>query len=104
MFMGCLPLWCFDWSARRVLFAGLRDGDVTKGDILDSRYDFANGNKAFTSVVPNEGLILEFPQRFKYSFQKKPTEKVSKLKEFFKSCLELITYKDAVAELSALIK
>ena len=36
MFMGCLSRLCFDWSARRVLFAGLRDGDVTVVDMYHS--------------------------------------------------------------------
>ena len=72
---------------------------------LDARHEFVDGNQASTStVVANEGPILEMPQIFEQLFQKKQPEKVSKLKELFKSCLELITYKDAVAELSALIK
>ena len=36
-------------------------------------------------------------------FRKKPTEKVSKLKEFFKSLLLLIHDKDVVAKLTSLV-
>ena len=50
------------------------------------------------------GPILEMPQIFEQLFQRKPTEKVSKLKNLFKSILELIEYKDVLAELSSLVK
>ena len=48
--------------------------------------------------------ILEMPQIFEQLFQIKPTEKVNKLKNFFKICLALIEDKDAMEELSTLVE
>ena len=44
------------------------------------------------------------PDRFDELFQHKPTGKVSKLKELFKSCLVIIQDKYVVAKLIALIE
>ena len=44
------------------------------------------------------------PERFDQMFWKQPTGKVSKLKEFFKSCLALIQDKYVVEKLTALIE
>ena len=42
------------------------------------------------------------PESFDQILRNKPTRKVSKLQDFFKSCLALIHDKDGVAELSTL--
>ena len=44
------------------------------------------------------------PERFEQLIKKSPMKKVSKLKEFFKSCLALINDKDDVTELTTLIE
>ena len=52
--------------------------------LMDARHQFINRNQASNyTVVPSEGPIVDMPQRFKQLFQKKPIEKVSKLKYFF---------------------
>ena len=44
------------------------------------------------------------PEHFEQLMRKPSVKKVSKLKEFFKSCLALINDKDVVIELIALIE
>ena len=70
-----------------------------KGVLFDTHDEFVDRNQASTSTtVPllDDGPILEMPLRFDPLFQRKPTKKVSKLKNFFKSCLALIEDKDAM--------
>ena len=72
---------------------------------LDAHQEFLNIDKASTSTsISPEGPILEMLERFDQLFRKEPVEKVSKLKEFFKSCLAIIQDKDVVAEFIALIE
>ena len=72
---------------------------------LDACQEFLDIDKASTSTsISPEEPILEMLERFDQLFRKEPVEKVSKLKEFFKSCLELIQDKDIVVEFIALIE
>ena len=72
---------------------------------MNARHEFVNENQVLNFiVVPNEGPILDIPQRFEQLFQKKLTTKASNLKEFFRRFLVLIKYKDVVAEPSSLIE
>ena len=64
-------------------------------------------NRPSTSTdfsVFDDEPILEMPPSFDQSFQGKSTEKVSKLKIFFKSFLTLIEDKYALQYLSALVE
>ena len=74
---------------------------------FDAHHEFVKRNQASNFVVvpiSNEGPILEMPQGFEQLFQRKPTKKVSKLKDLFKSGLALISDKDVVVELSTLVE
>ena len=71
-----------------------------KGVLFDARDEFVNRNQTLTSAtipVLDDGPILETPQIFVQLFQRKLTEKVSKLKNLFKGFLELIEDKDVVS-------
>ena len=50
------------------------------------------------------GQINTIPKRFKNLLRKQPMQKVSKLKDFFKICLAIISDKNVVAELTTLIE
>ena len=58
---------------------------------LDSGPEFVDTNQASTY-----GKVREMSERFDQILRKQPTRKVSKLKEFCKSCLALIRDKDVV--------
>ena len=78
-----------------------------KGVFFDVQNEFMDRNHASTFVdflTFDNGPILEMPPSFDQSLQRKSTEKVSNLKIFFKSCLVLVKYKDALEELSTLIE
>ena len=57
-----------------------------------------------TNHLSTSGQVRSMPERFEQLIRRSPMKKVSKLKEFFKSCLALINDKDVVAELTALIE
>ena len=64
-------------------------------------------NNSSTSVVPmifDEGTVIDIPLRFDQPIPKKLTDQVSILKNFLKSCLELVENEDALVELSSLIE
>ena len=62
---------------KKVTFDVQKENEV----FLETQHEFVDENQAPTStVVPNEGLILEIPQRFEHLFQKKLTRNISKLK------------------------
>ena len=61
-----------------------------------------------TLCDPNQsstsGHVRAIPESFEQLIRRPPTKKVSKLKEFFKSCLALIHDKYVVTELTTLIE
>ena len=63
------------------------------------RPNFFDTNQASTF-----GQVKVMLERFEQFLRNQPLKKVSKLKEFFKSCLALIHDKDAVTELTTLIE
>ena len=81
------------------------DVQKEKEVFLDALPKFLDKNQAstFVAIVPRRSIV-EIPEIFDQLFQKQLTRKVSKLKEFFKSCLSLTQDKDVVAELTTLIE
>ena len=72
---------------------------------FDCWHELVDRNKELTSmVVLNEGPILEMPQWFEKLFQGKLTKKVGKLKDLFKTCLELIKEKNFVWKITSLVE
>ena len=66
---------------------------------LEVRPEFVDANQPSTS-----GQVKTMLERFEQLIRKPPMKKVSKLKEFFKSCLALINDKYNVAKLKTLIE
>ena len=66
---------------------------------MEARKDFVDTNQPSTSVQ-----VIVMLEIFEQLIKRPPTKKVSKLKDFFKSCLALIYDKDVVIELTALIE
>ena len=90
-------------AQKKVLFDVQKENRV----LFYAHDNFIDKNKASkytTILILDDGPILEMPQRFDQLFQIKLTEKVTKLKNFFKSCLALIKDKDVVEELSSLVE
>ena len=66
---------------------------------MEERQEFVDTNQPSTS-----GQVRAMPKIFEQLIRRPPTKTVSKLKEFFKSCLALIHEKYVVTELTALIE
>ena len=66
---------------------------------MDAQQDFVDTNQLSTS-----GQVRDMPKIFEQLIRRPPTKKVSKLKEFLKSCLELIHEKYVIVELTTLIE
>ena len=77
----------------------LLDIPKEKQVFLDVQPEFIDSNQPSTSVQ-----VKTMPERFEQLLKKKPMKNVSKIKEFFKSCLALINDKDVVVELTTLIE
>ena len=66
---------------------------------MDVQQDFANPNQPSTY-----GQVRSMPELFEQLIRRSTMKKVSKLKEFFKSCLALIHDKYVVSKLTTLIE
>ena len=66
---------------------------------MEVQQDFVDTNQPPTFVQ-----VRAMPEIFEQLIRRPPTKKVSKLKEFFKSCLALIHDKYDVIELEKLIE
>ena len=75
------------------------DFQKEKEVFLEVRPKFVDTNQPSTY-----GKVNTIPERFEQLIRKPPMKKVSKLKEFLKSCLVLINDKDVVTELTAFIE
>ena len=57
-----------------------------------------------TNQPSTPGQVRAMPELFEQLIRRPPMKKVSKVKDFFKSCLELIHDKDVVTEFTTLIE